>query len=453
MSSDGASMLADDVAVSVRGLGKCYHIYDSPRDRLKQALLRRWKRYYRPFWAIRDVSFELKRGEALGIVGRNGSGKSTLLQILAGTLTPTAGEARIRGRIAALLELTAGFNPEFTGRENVFLKGAILGLSRRQMLDRFDEIAAFADIGQFLDQPVKSYSSGMRARLAFAVAVCVEPDVLILDEILSVGDVGFKQKCVSRMRQLLDTGVTLLLVSHSPDSVKSMCDKGLYLERGRRQFFGSAEETVDRYVATFRVPDAPARRPAARKLPRVERRDAFAPGTLRYGSGEARIVATRLLGTAGAPEAFFRLGERMTLEIEIEATRRVRLPDVGFVVRDDAGVDLFGTFAKKERTPMPAMRPGQRARARFTFENPLSPGSYGITLTVLSLPGGSGTGRQVLDHVDAGLAFRVLADPDRRVRHKMHVPVRVETERLADGPGAVAPSEDAGAAHTDGATT
>lgn len=217
---------AEQPVISVRGLGKCYHIYDAPADRLKQALFRWKKQYYREFWALRGVSFEVFPGESIGILGRNGGGKSTLLQLIAGTLTPTEGEVVVRGRVAAMLELGSGFNPEFTGRENVFLKGAILGVPRREMEDRFDSIAAFADIGEFLERPLKTYSSGMAARLAFAVAFSVEPDAMIVDEILAVGDIGFQQHCLARLRQLRDGGMTLLFVSHSPDSVRSVCQKG-----------------------------------------------------------------------------------------------------------------------------------------------------------------------------------------------------------------------------------
>jgi len=420
--------LPSDLAIRVRDLAKRYDVDASPRDRLLRTVLRSRAAPVREFWALRDVGFELRRGESLGIVGRNGSGKSTLMQILAGTVTPTTGCAWVRGRVAALLELAAGFNPEFTGRENVMLKGAILGLTRRQMLDRFDDIAAFADIGEFIDRPVKCYSSGMRARLGFAVSVCVDPDVLILDEILSVGDMGFRHKCVSRMRRLQDSGVTLLLVSHSPDAVKSMCGLGLLLDRGHVVHFGSAEDTVNRYVASFKSPPAPDHPVPEHKLPSVEPGESFAPGTLRYGTGEAKIVAARLLDRSGKPSKFFSLGDPVTLEIEVLASDRVARPDIGFVVRDRTGVDLFGTHASRERAACRALEPGQHARAAFTFENPLGKGSYSVSMRVIALSDSPGSGRRVLDNVDAGLTFRVMADPDRRVRHKMHVPVSASTQ-------------------------
>jgi ABC-type polysaccharide/polyol phosphate transport system ATPase subunit len=241
------------LAISVRGVGKMHRIYDSPQDRLKQMLWRGRRSYGREFWALRDVSFEVNRGEALGIIGRNGSGKSTLLQIIAGTMAPTEGEVQVSGRIAALLELGSGFNPEFTGRENVFLNGAILGIERAEVERRFDDIAAFADIGSFIDQPVKTYSSGMVMRLAFSVAASIEPEILIVDEALSVGDVYFQHRCMRRIKQLVDAGTTLLFVSHATDTVKRFCQRGLWLDSGVAHYFGEAGVAAERYLAFMRM--------------------------------------------------------------------------------------------------------------------------------------------------------------------------------------------------------
>src|SRR5690349_16399189 len=219
-----------DVALRVRDVSKMYRIYDNPQDRLKRMLFRRRRDSYgHEFWALRDVSFEVKKGQAIGVLGRNGSGKSTLMQIIAGTLAPTAGDVWVNGRVSALLELGSGFNPEFTGRENVFLNGAILGIPREEMERRFDDIAAFADIGEFIDQPVKMYSSGMFVRLAFAVQACLEPDVLIVDEALAVGDVFFTQKCFRRMGELIDRGTAVVLVTHDVAAVSQFCQQVMVL--------------------------------------------------------------------------------------------------------------------------------------------------------------------------------------------------------------------------------
>jgi ABC-type polysaccharide/polyol phosphate transport system ATPase subunit len=236
----------------VRGVSKLYRIYERPQDRLKQALFGRFGRVYgHDFWALRDVSFELERGEALGILGQNGAGKSTLLQIIAGTLAPTAGETRVVGRVAALLELGSGFNPEFTGRENVFLNGAVLGIGRAEIETKLDRIFAFADIGEFVDQPVKLYSSGMMMRLAFAVQAHVEPDVLIVDEALSVGDIRFQHKCMRHINQLIERGTTLLFVSHSTETVKRFCRRGLWLNGGQVRYFGDAGVAAQKYLGAM----------------------------------------------------------------------------------------------------------------------------------------------------------------------------------------------------------
>jgi lipopolysaccharide transport system ATP-binding protein len=234
-------------AIEVRGLGKAYAIFERPADRLKQMLSFGRRRYYSEYWALRDLHLTVNRGETFAIIGRNGSGKSTLLQLICGTLRPSTGEITIRGRIAALLELGAGFNPEFTGRENVFLNAALLGLSRAETAARFDDIAAFADIGRYLDQPVKTYSSGMFARLAFAVAIHVDPDILVVDEALSVGDELFQRKCFNRIRQLQEQGVTVLVVSHSAATVTELCDRALVLDGGERVLLAPSKTAIIAY--------------------------------------------------------------------------------------------------------------------------------------------------------------------------------------------------------------
>lgn len=239
------------------GLGKCYRIYPRPQDRLKQSLASRLRvfartpasPYYREFWALRDLSFDVRRGQTVGIIGRNGSGKSTLLQIIAGTLAPTTGTVRVEGRTSALLELGSGFNPEFTGRENVYLNATLLGLSQQEVEQKFDSIAAFADIGEYLDQPVKTYSSGMTLRLAFAVQVAVDAEVLIIDEALAVGDARFQLKCFRRLEELKQQGATILFVSHATDLVRSFCDVGLVLERGGPVFWGEAKAATVTYLS------------------------------------------------------------------------------------------------------------------------------------------------------------------------------------------------------------
>ena len=240
--------MEDDVVLSVRNVSKCFEMYEKPVHRLYQTFFAGHKKFYKEFWALRDISFEVRKGECVGIIGRNGAGKSTLLQIVTGTLAPTTGEVKLKGRVAALLELGSGFNPEFTGRENVYLNGSILGLTHEEIDARYDEILAFADIGEFIDQPVKTYSSGMMVRLAFAVQVMVDPDVLIVDEALAVGDAAFQRKCFARMDALQARGTTILLVTHDTETVKQRCNRAIFLKSGTVFTDGPAEEVVTEYM-------------------------------------------------------------------------------------------------------------------------------------------------------------------------------------------------------------
>ncbi|MGZ8187226.1 MAG: ABC transporter ATP-binding protein, partial [Methylosarcina sp.] len=246
------------VAIKVENLSKCYQIYNQPQDRLKQSIVPRIHRilgrapvnYFREFWALRGVSFEIKKGETVGIIGRNGSGKSTLLQLICGTLNPTGGSVQTHGRIAALLELGSGFNPEFTGRENVYMNAALLGLSKEQTDARFDDIISFADIGDFIEQPVKTYSSGMMVRLAFAVIAHVDADILVIDEALAVGDAFFTQKCMRFLRSFMKTG-TVLFVSHSTNSIRSLCTHAIWIEKGNLLQQGSPKNICENYLEAF----------------------------------------------------------------------------------------------------------------------------------------------------------------------------------------------------------
>ena len=251
-----ASLSVEDVAIHVSGVSKCYHLYDKPQDRLRQSIYPRFQRlfrresksYARQFWALKDISFEVKKGETVGIIGRNGSGKSTLLQLICGTLAPTSGTIKTNGRLAALLELGAGFNSEFTGRENVYMNGALLGLSKQEIDDRFDDIIAFADIGEFIDQPVKTYSSGMYVRLAFAIAINVEPQILVVDEALAVGDARFQAKCMNRIKVIQDRGTSIMFVSHDVGAVRTLCGRAIWLEEGQVRMAGDVFPVTGHYM-------------------------------------------------------------------------------------------------------------------------------------------------------------------------------------------------------------
>ena len=420
--------MSSEPVIHARDLGKLYPIYAKPQDRLKQAFFRGRRRFFTPFWALRNVSFEVARGESVGIVGRNGSGKTTLLQIIAGTLAPTEGEVRVRGRVAALLQLGSGFNPQFTGRENVFLNGSILGIPRAEMERKFDEIAAFAEIGEHIDQPVKTYSSGMYARLAFAVAISVEPDVLIVDEILSVGDVGFQQKCVARLRQLREAGLTLLFVSHSPDAVRSTCQKALFLAEGAPRAFGPAEQVVNAYLKYVRTQTNAEALDREAKLGKAIPFRTEVPGKLRYGTGHVQLEEVELLDARGEPCRSFGFGDAVTIEARIRSFVDAENLSLSFLVRDATGVDLLGTTSFDEGVKFPALGENDAATIRITFMNVLRKGSFGVSLAVHRVSRSDYSDNVLFDQVDGCAAFSVVPNPARPIHYKFHVPVKIEVE-------------------------
>ena len=395
-------------AIAVEGLSKCYHIYDKPRDRLAQALWGGRRRFYREFWALRDVSFEVPQGAAVGIVGRNGSGKSTLLQLVCGTLSPTTGSVQVRGRVAALLELGSGFNPELSGRENVFLNGAILGLSEEEVRSRYDAIVAFAEIGEFLDQPIRTYSSGMVVRLAFAVSVNVDADILVIDEALAVGDARFQLKCAKAMDRMRDQGKTLLFVSHDGGAIKRLCSEAVLLERGKLLLRASPNDTLNIYSklladdrgeaaiaadieALARAPRgvAPAPTPAqdqgdarAARIIAAEREHAEVTGQeFSYGGDEGRIESITVTDEAGAPRATFTSGERARVEMVLAAgSGEVADSIFALVVKDVRGQEIYGTNTYFQRLAVPTIAAGDRFRASFTLAMNVMPGSYFLSL-------------------------------------------------------------------------
>jgi lipopolysaccharide transport system ATP-binding protein len=404
--------MSSEIAISVQGLSKCYHVYEKPHDRLKQYIVPRLqgavglqrKQYFREYWALKDVSFEIRKGETVGIVGRNGSGKSTLLQMICNTLNPTGGSITTHGRVAALLELGSGFNPEFTGRENVFLNAAVLGLTEEQTRARFADIVAFADIGDFIEQPVKTYSSGMMLRLAFAVIAHVDADVLVVDEALSVGDAFFTQKCMRFLRSFMERG-TILFVSHDTASVMSLCNRAIWLEQGQVQEEGSPKEICEKYLEAFYEAQQ-GRGTTTRMKPRRQaegpsqdqRRDFINATNLRndielfgfredapsFGKGGASLCSVQLLDAEDAPLAWVVGGESVVLQVEVQAETRLDSAIVGFFVRDRLGQNLFGdnTWLTCLEEPV-TCEPGQRLRARFAFDMPrLPPGDYSVTVAV-----------------------------------------------------------------------
>ncbi len=379
------------IAIRVSRLGKCYQVYDTPRDRLKQFVLprlqrlagRRPRQYCREFWALRDISFEVRKGETVGIIGRNGSGKSTLLQLICGTLHPSCGEVEVQGRVAALLELGAGFNPEFTGRENIYMNGALLGLSRAQIDARFDSIRAFADIGEFIERPVKTYSSGMHVRLAFAVIAHADADILVIDEALAVGDAYFVQKCMRFLRGFMARG-TLLFCSHDSGAINNLCDRAILLHGGRLEMAGTPKETTEHYLAALHA-SRPEYGPAPAGAGGPGEGFFLDPAQRAFGAGGARVVAVRLLDRRGAPLPLAVSGEDVVLEIRCRAEEELPHPIVGFLFKDRLGQVLFAenTLMAPAAAQQAAVPAGGSFAARFAFRLPQLPsGDYSVAAAV-----------------------------------------------------------------------
>jgi lipopolysaccharide transport system ATP-binding protein len=423
-------MSSDDFSIRVEGLGKRYEIYAQPADRLKQMVLPRFGRaigrdglaYFKEFWALRGVSFNVRRGETMGIIGRNGSGKSTLLQMVCGTLHPTEGAVNVPGRIAALLELGAGFNPEFTGKENVYLSGLLYGIPEGELRKRYPSIVEFADIGDFINQPVKTYSSGMYVRLAFAIAAHVDADTLVIDEALSVGDVRFTQKCMRYLREFQKRG-TLLFVSHDTGAVTSLCSRAIWLDSGRMVMDGSARDVVEQYLAEQHAADRASLGESVIVRASISAAKAVADETNtgratipvdvvdprkgilngeatrnlveifefdptridnEFGTGAARISDVQLLNGNGEVHRLTAGGELADLMIEAEVSESLDAPIFGFYVKDRLGQRLFGdnTYLSYREQPVQA-RAGTRLRAHFRFRMPVLPsGDYSVDVAL-----------------------------------------------------------------------
>ena len=409
-------MSSNDFAIRVTNLSKRYEIYANPRDRLKQFVAPRLQRlagqspkqYFRDFWALKDVSFEVRRGETVGIIGRNGSGKSTLLQMICGTLSPTSGSIQTNGRIAALLELGSGFNPEFTGRENVYMNASVLGLSNDEIDERFDDIAAFADIGDFIEQPVKTYSSGMMVRLAFAVIAHVDADILVVDEALSVGDAVFTQKCMRFIRKFQEHG-SLLFVSHDTSSVQNLCSSGIWLKNGKIEQAGTAKNISEAYlqytlqeiygdeskltsIATTTISDDVCADNTDSLTETVPKIDYGAVASVRdninaakgWKTGQAEIISVSLTRLQPGLEGIFEGGERVRMIVRAKAHEILQNPILGFLVRDRLGQDLFGenTLPFTNRVPTPIVA-GMTFEGVFEFILPMLPnGQYAVMASV-----------------------------------------------------------------------
>jgi ABC-type polysaccharide/polyol phosphate transport system ATPase subunit len=391
----------------VEGVSKQYRIYDRASDRLKEMVTRgRW-RTHREFWALRDVSFEVEKGTTFGIIGPNGSGKSTLLQIIAGTLQPTEGSTWNTGRISALLELGSGFNPEFTGVENVFMNASLMGFSHAETEAMLPSIERFAEIGQFINQPVKTYSSGMYVRLAFATAISAMPQILIVDEALAVGDAMFQHRCLRRIREMQESGMTILLVSHDPNAIRALCARALLLHNGRMETIGKPADVLNRYQKlimaresayelTEEVSDEPLKELDTETIPKLSY-------TYRHGDGRAEIIAVELLNAAHQRIEFVETGEEVIVKVRVVFHDDVEAPVCGFLIRNRHGIHLYGTNTELQQVNFGPAQRGEIIEVSFAFSCWLAPDTYSLTFGVHSVDAIS------FDWLDGALFFRVLS--------------------------------------------
>ena len=417
-------------------VSKCYAVYVSPVDRLQEIATFGRRKRHRDFWALQGISFQVRRGETFCVIGENGSGKSTLLQLAAGILEPTKGRVETRGRVASLLELGAGFHPEFTGRENVYLNAAVLGLSRRQIDARYGSIAEFAGIGEFLQQPVKTYSSGMVMRLGFAVAVHSDPEILLVDEALAVGDVHFRKRCLERVEELRKTGVTILFVSHSLGDVKALGTQALWLENGEARQLGTVNEVVNRYLAAMARKDGryagqhredgseqlfvlsaePEALPMVTSLPNIDHR---------HGNGRASILGLAAVNRSGEPGTVLEPGTEAVVRASIEAHDDLPQPSVRLLMRNHLGLDFASFDTAKLKDPLPALRRGTKLSIEFRIALPvLYPGHFSFSAGVFDA---GGDPEEACDWIDNAITFQ-LAPPKLPIYGYVHVACSVHLE-------------------------
>lgn len=418
-------------------VSKSYAIYRSPVDRLKELLTANRRCYHEDFWALTDVSFEAEKGAVLCLVGENGSGKSTALQLAAGIIQPTSGEVEVRGRCSALLELGAGFNPEFSGRENVFLNGSLLGLSSREMAQRYPAIAEFAEIGDFINQPVKTYSSGMLVRLAFAVAINVDPEIMLVDEALAVGDYYFRQRCMRKVHELRRKQVTIVFVSHSMADVKAIGTHVVWLDGGRVVETGRPDAVVPKYLARMLEKDAayledhPGQTAAPPKGPEIapEIVETLPNVDFRHGNQAAEIIGIAALDEQGRPAAMLEPLKRFVVRVSARALRRLPRPNIGFMLRNHMGLDFAGTNTLREGVTLPPMAEGDIYTVDFHLDIPeLYPGHFSFSPAIAN---GPLDGYEMCDWVDNALTL-TMAQGSGPVYGYIHLPCEVRVNsRLA----------------------
>ncbi len=430
--------MADDIAISLTNISKVFKRYHRPSDRLKELLLP-GKPRSEEFWALQDINLEINKGDTVGIIGRNGSGKSTLLQIIAGTLKPTIGSIAVRGRVSALLELGSGFNPEFTGTQNIFFNGRILGLTQAEIESKFDQIAAFADIGTFINQPVKTYSSGMFVRLGFAVAVHVDPEVFIIDEALAVGDMFFQHRCMRKIQQLMDTGVTTLFVSHDGGAVKSLCNWAALLHDGKIQSLDTPSLILSKYARMLTELELAEKSPQESSLDLpveiVTNKENYhfneneSSSMTRRGDRRIEIEKVKLFNSSTNfdGEIVIPFDQEVKLRIYIASYTRLHNCIVGYFICDKNGNEVIGTNTEEEGLSIKNIAQDSRFHVDFLFRLPLRSGTYSVTIAVTE-----DQTSVMSDWIDNALVFRLQPPEDnRKICGMVSIPIDVNVSRQA----------------------
>ena len=364
----------NDILIKAENLSKCYHIYPGNKARLRQIFFPE-KKYYEEFWALQDINLEARKGEAIGIIGSNGAGKSTLLQILTGILQPTSGKVQVNGRVSALLELGAGFDPLYTGRENAYMNGSIMGMSRKEMDCKIDSIRDFADIGEFFDRPVRMYSTGMFVRLGFAVAINIDPSILIVDEALAVGDTTFGFKCIRALNKLLENGVTLLFVSHSTPLLQQLCSKILWIDKGKVREFGATIDISEHYEEFCRE-EIEKQGAEAGTTPRI---GSFETGNKEKVGSEVRLKDLKILSAQREERSVFKKGEKMIVQIEYIATEATKDSIIGIQIHTDTGFFISGSTNYQQHSMTFSLEQGEGIVEGCLDSIPLNSGTYHIT--------------------------------------------------------------------------
>lgn len=412
--------MSSNIAITVNSLSKCFHIYNQPQDRLLQMLRGKSKKYYREFWALNDINFNVMRGETVGIVGQNGSGKSTLLQIICGTLAASAGTVTATGRIAALLELGAGFNPEFTGRQNAILNAQILGLELDEINERMAEIESFANVGDFFDRPVKTYSSGMYVRVAFAVQACITPDILIVDEALAVGDEKFQRKCYDRFEQLREQGTSILFVTHSTTAIERFCQRAVLLHKGAVHGVGPSNQIVDQYHALLYSDEKSYLKHIANLNNTQTELPVIAPSTPLNDNADAdaedtgalaNITNVSLINDENKNCEIYQPKDFITINVSFKANKNIDEIQVGISIKTVEGIHAFGTSTLYQDKNIINIKRNENITCSFRMQLNMSPGTYFISAAIAQPVSGAS-----MTYVDKRSDILVLKIVDHRAQ-------------------------------------